>query len=331
MDLAPDGSPMTEIAYGAHDDEKAPPRSEAVQERLLAWFAQQGRDLPWRRTRDPYAILVSEMMLQQTGVERVLPKYEAWLARFSTLQALAEAPTAEVIRLWSGLGYNSRAVRLQGIARQAVAQYGGRLPYTVAELLSLKGIGHYTAGAVACFAHEQDVAFVDTNVRRVLSRVFLGVEGEPAPLAEKGLRELAERVLPPGRAWAWHQALMDLGATICTDARPACLICPLQQPCRAAFRAGRVARERGAGYTARRKEGPWQGSSRYYRGRIVAALGALPPGMRLTLPALAAQIRPDTPNDDLAWLRDHVTHLAADGLAALHETPDGQLEIALPE
>src|SRR5437764_1298168 len=125
------------------------PDLHAVQERLLAWFAAHGRDLPWRHTRDPYAILVAEIMLQQTGVERVRPKYEAWLARFPTLQALAAAPRSEVIRLWSGLGYNSRAVRLHDVARQVVARHVGQLPETMEGLLTLKGIGRYTAGAVA--------------------------------------------------------------------------------------------------------------------------------------------------------------------------------------
>jgi hypothetical protein len=206
----------------------------------------------------------------------------------------------------------------------------------------------------------------------VLSRVFLAAEGDPAPLTEKGLRELAQAALPTGRAWPWHQALMDLGATVCTDARPACLVCPLQDVCRAAFRAGRIVREAQTTYEVkvRRKEGPWRGSTRYYRGRIVAALGALPHGERLTLPALAARIAPeqaattaangarmggrpdgrrvadgategdgaggDTPashmaDSELAWLRDLVTRLAADGLVAIHTTDDGQIDVALPE
>ena len=307
------------------------PDLHAVQERLLAWFAVQGRDLPWRHTRDPYAILVAEIMLQQTGVERVRPKYEAWLARFPTLPALAAAPRSEVIRLWSGLGYNNRAVRLHDVARQVVDRHGGHLPETMEGLLKLKGIGRYTAGAVACFAHEQDVVFMDTNIRRVLGRIFLGLAGDSPTLPEKGLHELAEQVLPRGRAWAWHQALMDLGATVCTDATPACLVCPLQGLCRAAFRAGRLAREARAAYRTRPKEGPWRGSTRYYRGRIVAALAALPHGERLTLSALAARINPDPEDGAITRLRDLVTRLAADGLVVIHETADGQLEVALPE
>src|SRR5262249_19749772 len=139
---------------------------------LLTWYARQGRDLPWRQTSDPYHILVSEMMLQQTQVERVLPKYREFLARFPTLNALAEASTAEVIRAWAPLGYNMRAVRLQAIARQVVADYGGRLPADEADLLKLKGVGRYTAGALACFAFRQQTPTVDTNIRRVLQRLF---------------------------------------------------------------------------------------------------------------------------------------------------------------
>jgi A/G-specific adenine glycosylase len=319
------------MAESFYDDERPAPDLHAVQERLLAWFAAQGRDLPWRHTRDPYAILVAEIMLQQTGVERVLPKYEAWLARFPTLHALAAAPRSEVIRLWSGLGYNSRAVRLHEVARQVVDRHGGQLPETMDELLKLKGIGRYTAGAVACFAYEQDVAFVDTNIRRVLGRIFPGPTGDSPTLPEKGLRELAEQVLPHGHAWTWHQALMDLGATVCTDATPACLVCPLQGLCRAAFRAGRLAREARAAYRTRPKEGPWRGSTRYYRGRIVAALAALPRGEHLTLSALAARVTPDTEDGAITRLQDLVTKLATEGLVVVHETADGQLEVALPE
>lgn len=137
-----------------------------LQTALLTWFAENARDLPWRRTRDPYRVLVSEVMLQQTQVDRVIPKYEAFLAAFPTVEALAAAPTAEVIRLWAGLGYNRRAVNLQRAARAVVEERGGLFPHEVEELLRLPGIGPYTAGAVACFAFEQDVAFVDTNIRR---------------------------------------------------------------------------------------------------------------------------------------------------------------------
>jgi A/G-specific adenine glycosylase len=211
---------------------------------LLAWYAADGRAaLPWRHTRDPYAILVSEVMLQQTQVERVLPKYSAFLEQFPSLADLAAAPVAEVIRAWAGLGYNMRAVRMHEIARQAVERYGGTLPGSLDELLHLKGIGRYTAGAVACFAFELPVATVDTNIRRVLWRVFRGVEPAvwPADSAfQRQMLEVAEWALPPDHAYDWQQALMDLGATVCLARRPLCERCPLTACCAAYQEAARV-------------------------------------------------------------------------------------------
>ena len=219
------------MADSFYDDERPAPDPHAVHERLLLWFAAQGRDLPWRHTRDPYAILVAEIMLQQTGVERVLPKYEAWLARFPTLHALAAAPRSEVIRLWSGLGYNSRAVRLHEVARQVVDEHGGQLPDTLEGLLKLKGIGRYTAGAVLSFAFGRDVAVLDTNVRRVLTRVFLGPRRTARLRGERRLWDLAETLVPAGRAYDFNQALMDFGATWCTPRRPRCPACPMRGFC----------------------------------------------------------------------------------------------------
>ncbi len=208
-----------------------------VWERLLAWYAAEGRaHLPWRHTRDPYAVLVSEVMLQQTQVERVLPKYREWMARFPTLAALAAASAGEAIQAWAGLGYNSRAVRLHTIARQAVVEYGGALPGTLDGLLALKGIGRYTAGAVVCFAFGLPVATVDTNIRRVLWRVFRGIEPVEWPAGERATRAalgLAQWALPPERAYDWQQALMDLGATVCASRRPLCEHCPLRTCCAA--------------------------------------------------------------------------------------------------
>ena len=147
-------------------------KAAAVRTDILAWYRRTHRDLPWRHTRDPYRILVSEVMLQQTQVDRVLPKFYEWLERYPTLADLAAAPRADVIRTWSGLGYNLRAVRLHEIARQAVEQYGGALPNTLEGLMALKGIGRYTAAAVMCFANGASEPVLDTNVRRVLGRIF---------------------------------------------------------------------------------------------------------------------------------------------------------------
>src|SRR5579863_604023 len=170
----------------------APALLTRIYHALLQWYAREQRDLPWRSIDDPYAILVSEIMLQQTQVDRVLPKYRQFLAAFPTLSALAAAPTAEVISAWVPLGFNRRAVSLQSIARQVLAEYDGRIPDTIEALLTLKGIGRYTAGAIACFAYRKQVATVDTNIRRVLHRIFFGLEYPAARLNDKQILTLAE-------------------------------------------------------------------------------------------------------------------------------------------
>jgi A/G-specific adenine glycosylase len=208
--------------------------------RLLRWFAAHGRDLPWRRTRDPYQVLVSEIMLQQTQVDRVRPKYEAWVARWPTLEALAAAPLEEVCAEWRPLGYNVRPVRLHSIACEAVVRYGGRLPEDRQALLGMRGIGRYTAGAVLAFAFRRDAGVLDTNVLRVLHRVYLGPGvpgGSPTRQPEAGhatrrrLWDLSERLVPRGKAWAFNSALMDFGALVCTARRPLCLVCPMKDFC----------------------------------------------------------------------------------------------------
>ena len=268
----------------------------AVHTALLDWYAREARDLPWRRTRDPYAILVAEVMLQQTQVDRVIPKWYAWLERFPTLAELAASSRADAIRAWQGLGYNLRAVRLHEIARQAVAEFGGVLPRTVEDLLRLKGVGRYTAGAVACFAFEQPAAMVDTNVRRVLSRVF--------DLDPSKVEAFAQSVVPGHAAYAWNQALMDLGATLCRSRRPRCLLCPLLDECGGPRSAG----------ARRAKTAPseaFSSSNRYFRGRILDALRAIPPGRSVARADLEA----------LSGGRgDLLERLAAEGLIELDAT-----------
>lgn len=232
-----DSTKQQEQAKHISTDAAGVDRRAEVWRSLLVWYATQGRShLPWRHTRDPYAVLVSEVMLQQTQVDRVLPKYHEFLSRFPTLESLAAAPTADVIKAWASLGYNMRAVRLQQIARQTVEEYGGALPATPEGLMALKGIGRYTAGAVACFAFGLHVATVDTNIRRVLWRVFRGIEPASWPAGERAQHDalaLAEWVLPPDRAYDWQQALMDLGATLCVSRRPLCERCPVTSSCAA--------------------------------------------------------------------------------------------------
>ncbi len=214
-------------------------RVASFQRRLLAWYARHGRDLPWRRTRDPYAILVSEIMLQQTQVRRVLEYYPRFLARYPTVADLAVASTPAVRESWDGLGYYRRAANLRRAAQHVAERHGGRFPADVAALRQLPGVGRYTAGAVASFAFGQDAPIVDTNAARVLARVF-------GPGRRRGrtarLWTLAEATLPAGRAYEFNQAIMDLGALVCRARKPTCPVCPVRRACRAFERA--AARQR---------------------------------------------------------------------------------------
>src|SRR6266545_5183352 len=208
-----------------------PAARQRFRRKLLTWYRANGRDLPWRRTGDPYHILVSEMMLQQTQVDRVLPKYLEWLERYPSLTALASAPDKEVDAAWRPLGYNIRPRRLHTIARESVARYGGELPSDEATLLSFKGIGEYTAGAVMSFAFRERAAILDTNVARVLFRVFIG-KGDPKRTATKRhLWSVSETLVPSRHVFDFNQALMDLGATVCIARNPKCLICPMSKSC----------------------------------------------------------------------------------------------------
>ena len=251
-----------------------------LQSSLLAWFQRFGRDLPWRRTRDPYAILVSEIMLQQTQVSRVIDRYVSWLERWPTVGSLAHASSADVVRAWSGLGYNRRALNLQRAAR-AIVERGG-FPDTVAGLLELPGVGPYTARAIACFAFGAEVTALDVNVTRVLERAFGRADVEP----------------PTGLAWEWNQALFDLGAELCRARVPRCLSCPLQGGCPSAGRR----------FEPARRQGPFEGSRRQLRARLVRELHAGPRAVE----GYAAEV---------------VDGLLRDGLAL--RLPDGRL--ALPE
>lgn len=210
-------------------------RKQQFVRRLLAWYARNGRDLPWRRTRDPYRILVSEIMLHQTQVPRVIPKYREFLRKYPSLEVLARASVREVKETWYPLGYNFRPVRLREIARTVVAHHHGRLPETADGLLRLKGIGRYTAGAVLTFAHGKPAAILDTNVRRLLTRVFYGGRRRP----DRVLWALSAALLPVRRAYDYNQALMDFGATVCTARAPHCPTCPLRRLCRAYQRNSR--------------------------------------------------------------------------------------------
>jgi A/G-specific adenine glycosylase len=209
------------------------PARRSFRRKLLGWYDANGRSLPWRDTSDPYHILVSEIMLQQTQVDRVLPKYHEWLEKYPSFESLAGAPEAEVTATWYPLGYNIRPRRLQAIAREAVASYGGKLPADETTLLSFKGIGAYTAGAIRSFAFRERAAILDTNVARVLFRVFIGRGAPKAHATTKNLWAISASVLPRTRAFDFNQALMDFGAMLCTARKPKCLMCPMASLCAA--------------------------------------------------------------------------------------------------
>ena len=198
---------------------------------LLAWYRVNGRDLPWRKTDDPYHILVSEVMLQQTQVDRVLPKYEEWLTRYPSLNALAAADEDDVSQTWRPLGYNIRPRRLHAIARESVERYGGQLPSDEATLLSFKGIGAYTAGAIRSFAFRERAAILDTNVARVLFRVFIARGDVKSHAMRKRLWQMSEVLVPHKHVFDFNQALMDFGATVCSARNPRCTDCPMRRHC----------------------------------------------------------------------------------------------------
>ncbi len=204
---------------------------KAFQSRLLRWFRENGRDLPWRRTRDPYKILVSEVMLQQTQVDRVQGYYRRFLREYPTVQDLAAAPLARVRDSWDGLGYYARARNLHAAARQIVERHEGRFPRRLEQVIALPGVGRYTAGAVVSFAYGEPAPILDTNVRRVLSRIFVRRRPSRPAALERRLWALAEAAVPRDHAWEFNQAIMDLGATVCTARNPACPQCPVRQVC----------------------------------------------------------------------------------------------------
>ena len=243
-----------------------PSRRRLGREALRAWYAPRRDAYPWRGSHDPYAVWVSEVMLQQTQAARVVPAYASFLRRFPTVRALAVAPRRDVVAQWGGLGYNRRAVRLSEAARAIVRDHGGRIPHDTDELLELPGVGPYTAAAVASMGFGEPVAVVDTNVRRVVSRVHLGIDGHEVPAKE--VWGLAEAWLDRDDPVTWNQALMDLGREVCRP-EPRCDVCPLAGVCR--FRRDGAAASRGPS-----RQGPFEGSTRQVRGAVVNALRSHP-------------------------------------------------------
>jgi len=275
----------------------------AARRRLLGWSERTRRDLPWRRTRDPWAVLVSELMLQQTQVARVVPKYEAFLERYPDPAACAAAPVGDVVTAWAGLGYNRRAVNLHRCAVVVTEELGGRLPDDLDGLLALPGIGPYTARAVLAFAHERDVGVLDTNAARVLARVG------GAPLGRAGAQAAADASVPPGEGWRWNQAMLDLGATVCRARSAACDACPIAAWCAWSL-AGCPSPDPAVGSAGvSTRQSRFEGSHRQGRGRLVDALRER---ASIDEPDLAAAAGwPDDP----ARARSAADSLVADGIA----------------
>ncbi|MEY2966412.1 MAG: A/G-specific adenine glycosylase [Actinomycetota bacterium] len=238
-------------------------RDDRLVSALLDWGASSLRDLPWRRTADPWLILVSEVMLQQTSVARVLPKFEAFAARYPTPSHLAAASLGDVLVVWQGLGYPRRCRNLHLAAAAIVDAHNGRVPDSLDELLSLPGVGAYTARAVLAFAHRRDVAVVDTNVSRVLSRI------DGTSMSARELQNRADALVPRGLAWEWNQVMMDLGARICTARAPDCSGCPAHGSC---MWRGEGPDPAPGSAGASRPQGTFEGSDRQARGRALRAL-----------------------------------------------------------
>ncbi len=226
-------------AVGSHQSpvasrEISPNTRRAFVARLLAWYAKNKRDLPWRReAHNPYRVWISEIMLQQTQVATVIPYYKRFVARFPNVRSLAQAKLDDVLKVWEGAGYYARARNLHRAAKEIVTRFGGALPSTVDELLTLPGIGRYTAGAIASIAFQRDAPVLDGNVTRVLCRYFRIGDDPKSGKTQKRLWQLVEDLLPRGRADAFNQGLMELGATVCTPRNPQCQACPLNRMCEA--------------------------------------------------------------------------------------------------
>ena len=294
---------------------------------VLRWYARNKRDLPWRKTTDPYKILISEIMLQQTQVGRVEQKYPAFLRRFPTLRSLANASRADVIRAWQGMGYNNRAVRLQDLANTVVREYHGRIPSDTPTLLQLPGIGAYTAHAIACFSFERRVTVIDVNVRRVLSRLFQTMKTTDIVLAEDRILAIAEKILSRD-ASSWNQALMDLGSTICTARAPGCSRCPLMSHCKSSH-LGKVTYRRHR--TGTKREPMHAGiPNRLWRGRIVETLRSLEDHKAITLTRLGISIKQTFTHREMGWLVNLVRSLTDDGILTFNGKGNNQT-VKLPD
>ncbi len=294
----------------------APTRSEARSAPLWSWWATARRALPWRETRDPWEVLVAEMMLTQTQVARVVPRYRSFLERFPDPASAAVAGPGAVLAAWVGLGYNRRALQLQRTAVRVVEEHGGVLPRDPSQLERLPGVGAYLARAVAVFAFEADLGVVDTNVGRLLARAVVG-----RPLRRREAQVLADQLVPRGKGWAWNQAMLDLGALVCRRRSPHCNACPWRADCRW---AGSGPDPAAGSFAVGARQAPFAGSDRQGRGRLVrAAAAAGPAGI-----AAADLARVAGWPDDPTRAERVAAGLVEEGLLAW--TPAGTLALPVP-
>lgn len=286
---------------------------------LLRWYTHCARSFAWRENQDnPYVVLVSEVMLQQTQTARVEQKLPQFLEQFPTVYALAKADNAVVIRAWQGMGYNSRAIRLRDCARAIVEQHAGVVPATMEALLALPGIGRYTASAILSFAYGHSVPVVDVNIGRVYSRVFVPMATTAQVLPERELRTLAATAFPPGKSSMWHQAVMDLSALYCTARTPKCSVCPIADLCSSALNMKEEKKQK-------RPEPSWCGEpNRIWRGRVVEFLRAIEHGKWVTVESVVAQVFAEEvrqPEQEFAyWLQQLLAGLQRDALVAVEQS-----------
>ena len=289
---------------------------------LLAWYDHHARRFIWREIHDsdsppdPYVVLVSEVMLQQTQTARVQEKLPLFLQMFPTVQALAAADNATIIKAWEGMGYNSRALRLRDCARAVTERHNGSIPSTHDELLALPGIGAYTASAILAFAYHKDVAVLDVNIRRVYSRLLAPMPTTADVMDEKIVYDFAESIYPRRKASRWHQAVMDIGALFCTARAPKCGVCPLRELCASAETMREQQKEK-------RPEPSWQGvPNRIWRGRIVQLLRGVDARQSVTVSEIIAQLFSATlfhneESEQAEWLLKLLRGLERDGMIEL--------------
>lgn len=294
-----------------------------LQKTLLAWYDRYARQFFWRENHtkkanppDPYVVLVSEVMLQQTQTSRVQEKLPLFLQQFPTLQALASADNATIIKAWEGMGYNSRALRLRDCAKAVLERHQGVIPIAKHYLLALPGIGSYTASAIMAFAYHEDVAVLDVNIRRVYSRLIAHMVTTTDVLEESAVQDFAERVYLRGQASRWHQAVMDVGALFCTARAPKCGMCPLQSLCASANGMSEARKEK-------RPEPSWNGTpNRIWRGRIVQILRGVAAEQTITVDDITAQLFPtmlfnSVEEQQTQWLRTLLAGLERDGIVEI--------------